>query len=192
MSKTRLGAVAVAAALALAACAAGDEETKIGEPQEDDGTVAGLLLPSPPQDDAVPEGLDEKLPTAAQAEDGWISAPWALAAAPSKDAVELQIIYVAGDTECYGPAGFTLDESDSKVTVGAYTAKRADAKDCPSQPAGAFKWGTVALGRPLGQRALEHAGVAALYDGFSWAPYAGERAEPASPSPSQASKEAEQ
>ncbi|MDR2453785.1 MAG: hypothetical protein LBD51_04415 [Bifidobacteriaceae bacterium] len=159
------------AALGLAACgSAGDEQTT--KPYDDDGTIPVALLPAPQGEEAAVEGLEETLATAAKAEAGWVSAPWALAAPAVKDATELQIIYVAGDTTCYSAAGFTLDESNSKVTVGAYTLKVEGAQDCPANPAGAFKWGTIKLGQPLGERALVHAGVDEIYQDFSWGPFA--------------------
>ncbi|MDR2379980.1 MAG: hypothetical protein LBE08_02185, partial [Bifidobacteriaceae bacterium] len=156
MRKTPLAYLAaVCAALALAGC--GDqvgEQGKTGQPYDDDGTVPAQLLPAPSGDDAVVEGLDEPLQVAAEPASGWLSAPWALAGPLDEASTEAAIIYVAGDAGCYAHAGFTLDESGSKVTIGSYTAEVPEATDCPANPAGAFKWGTIKLGQPLGERAL--------------------------------------
>ncbi|MDR3359945.1 MAG: hypothetical protein LBO20_04735 [Bifidobacteriaceae bacterium] len=189
MPKTSLALLA-AAAMALTACGSGDK-SETGPPRNDDGTVVGLLVPAPLEPDSEPEGLDLKLTTQPSARPDWISAPWALATKPAKDSVEIRIVYVAGDTKCYGPAGFTVEETDTKVAIGAYTLKQPDSSACPSQPASAFKWGTIALGKPLGERALVHQGVATVYDGFDWERYKGERPTPPEPStdPSESEEE---
>jgi hypothetical protein len=167
-----VAAVTCLAAWASGCGSGGGEETKTSEPKVDDG--ATVLKVDPEQPD---NGLDEVLETAVEPEDGWVS-PWSLAVEPSPDAGELVITYVAGDTQCYGPAGFTLEESDSQVTVGAYVVQVEGAADCPDDPARATKWGTVKLAQPLGERELVHAGVAQLFDGFSW----GSSAPPVAPS----------
>ncbi|MDR2565969.1 MAG: hypothetical protein LBC97_07900 [Bifidobacteriaceae bacterium] len=154
--------VCLALATTLSACGSGGgEETKTSEPQVDDGTVVV-------RDPAELAQLDEELPTGDKPEDGWISAPWGNVAKPAPDSQELQIYYVDGDTVCYGHAGFTLEESDSKVTVGVYVLKVPDAGDCPSDPARAFKWGTVKLAKPLGDRELVHAALEDPYINFEW------------------------
>jgi hypothetical protein len=181
---------AALAALALAGCgASGSDENKTGKPHDDDGTVPSLVLPAPSEEGGPVEGMDEVLQTAAKAEGAWVSAPWALAAAPDKASTDLQIVYVAGDTACYAHAGFTLEESDSKVTLGSYTTKNPDVSACPTSPAGAFKWGTVKLGQPLGDRTLVHAGVADLYSDFNWSMFVPQQVEEAPPADGGASAE---
>jgi hypothetical protein len=159
--------IATAAVLGLSACGSGGGRES-GDPFEDDGVLMNAMIPAPAEDDGVPEGLDEVLPTEAKPQTEWVSAPWALASEPDKDATEIQVVYVAGDAKCYGPAGFTLDESGSKVTIGAYTIKVPDAEDCPANPAAAFKWGAIKLAEPLGSRKLIHAGLGEPYRGFTW------------------------
>ncbi|MDR2380057.1 MAG: hypothetical protein LBE08_02585 [Bifidobacteriaceae bacterium] len=182
--RTKTLSVLLAAGAALVGCASSDAEAQAGEPVKDDGRVLDYVLPAPAEDGGVPEGLDEVLVAAGRADSGWISAPWALAAKPGPDATEIQIVYVAGDITCYSHAGFTLDESNSKVTIGSYTVKSADTSPCPEQPPAAVKWGTIKLGEPLGERTLVHAGVAALYEDFAWDTYFTKQADPAAPAAS--------
>jgi hypothetical protein len=176
------------AAVALTACGNGGDDKDASKPHDDDGIIPNQILPPPSEDSGEIVGMDEVLPTVAKPESGWLSAPWALASQADKAATEIQIVYVDGDTRCYGHAGFTLDESNSKVTVGSYTAKDPDGADCPSNPAGAFKWGTVKLAEPLGDRTLVHVGVDSLYSGFSWVQHAGS---PASAPPVEPESETE-
>ncbi|MDR0626527.1 MAG: hypothetical protein LBG11_04575 [Bifidobacteriaceae bacterium] len=179
------------AAVTLTACG-GDSETDTGDPITDDGSIPKSLLLGPttgPDDQLV--GLDEELKTAEKPEDGWISAPWADAATPDPEQAELRIIYVAGDTECYAHAGFTAQETNSEVTIGSYVKKAEGASGCPSSPAAAYKWGTVKLAEPLGDRKLVHAGVANLYKDFAWPKEASNAPEDTSgEAPDEASNEA--
>jgi len=119
------------------------------------------------------ENFAEELVTQAKADGGWLSAPWGLGQEVGPDSTTVPIIYVAGDALCYGPAGFTLDESDSKVTIGAYTklvdlGEDHDPADCPTNPVAAWKYGHIALAKPLGERELVHAGLNDLYTEFVW------------------------
>ncbi|MDR1633691.1 MAG: hypothetical protein LBS27_01945 [Bifidobacteriaceae bacterium] len=149
-------------ATALSGCgSSGGDETETNEPKVDDGTVVV-------GDPKALDQLDEELPIADKVEEGWISAPWGNVTKPDPDSQELQIYYVDGDTVCYGHAGFSLDEADSKVTVGVYVLKVPDATDCPANPARAFKWGTVKLAKPLGDRELVHVGLQTPYQDFVW------------------------
>jgi hypothetical protein len=161
------GAACAAAALRLSAggSSGGDGQ---GKPFDDDGDARTYLLPAPPEGEEAPEGLDEVLPTIPKPEDGWLSAPWTLAGEVGPDSTEVRIVYVAGDTKCYGHAGFTLDESGSNATLGSYVFKVPDATDCPDNPAAALKWGTVNLAEPLGTRQLRHAGLAEAYAAYTW------------------------
>lgn len=136
----------------------------------------GVVQPWP-----MPEHyFDVDLATQATPDDGWLSAPWGLGRAIGPDDKAVPIIYVAGDTVCYGPAGFTLEETDSKVTIGSYTVRTAAddgegeaegteaAQECPSNPVAAWKYGTINLTDPLGKRELVHVGLDELYSEFTW------------------------
>jgi hypothetical protein len=122
------------------------------------------------------EGLSRALTTAAKPEDGWISAPWILATKTTEKSTEIQIKYIAGDTVCTGPAGFTLEEDSSKVTIGAYVKKvdrddaAAKATPCPTNinAERGEEWGSIKLAEPLGSRELIHAGLDKSFDGFKW------------------------
>ncbi|MDR2373691.1 MAG: hypothetical protein LBD77_06275 [Bifidobacteriaceae bacterium] len=164
----------------------GSDEAKITDPRPDDGAAVLMVQPDTPDN-----GLDRELETTTEPEDFWLSAPWAVAVAPSADADEIVITYVDGDTQCYAHTGFTVDETDSKVTIGAYVGKVAGAgtesgNPCPDNPARAFKWGTVKLKEPLGERELFHAGLAELFQDFTWPVTA-----PASEAPAEGSEGAE-
>jgi hypothetical protein len=138
-----------------------------GEPLQDTGVVALGLVPKP----ATPgdkTGLEDILKTADKPEEGWVSGPWALASTPDKTAKQIQIIYVAGDLECYGTVGFTLNESKSEVTIGSYLSRKGSQSACPTNPASAYKWGTIELTSELGDRQLTHAGVANMFKDFTW------------------------
>ncbi|MDR2378003.1 MAG: hypothetical protein LBD70_01060 [Bifidobacteriaceae bacterium] len=162
MRKSPVIILAALAAAALTACGdAGDGDTD--KPQVDDGTVVV-------RDPTQLEALDAELATEPQPGEGWLSAPWGNVSMPRADSQELQIYYVAGDTECYAHAGFTLDESDSQVTLGSYVHKVEGATDCPENPARAFKWGTVKLANPLGERQLVHAALDDPYRDYVWDP----------------------
>jgi hypothetical protein len=152
--------LAASAAFALTACG-GPKATP------DEGAVENIVPPSQEEGEAPP-GLDEELKLSDKAADGWISAPWVLAVKPDTASADLQIAYVAGDAACVAPAGFTAKESGSKVTIGAYVVKAEDAKDCPTDPGWAVKWGTVKLSEPLGDRDLLHAGVDERFNSFTW------------------------
>ncbi|MDR1186177.1 MAG: hypothetical protein LBK95_01765 [Bifidobacteriaceae bacterium] len=149
----------------LTACGGGGGETT-QESKVDDGLIPTMVIPAPDDSGEVP-GMDAELPTLAKAEDGWISAPWAVAATPDVDSKDLQIVYVDGDTQCYAHVGFALDESKSKVVLGTYVQKVSD-EDCPEDPARAFKWGTIKLQDALGDRELTHAGLGEVYASFDW------------------------
>ncbi|MDR2113673.1 MAG: hypothetical protein LBO75_00140 [Bifidobacteriaceae bacterium] len=177
----RTAALVAALALVLTACGDSKNQGENAKPHPDKGTVPAVLLPQPKESDEPPEGLDEVLKTQGKPDDGWLSAPWAQAAKDQKKSTDLAIIYVDGDTKCYGHAGFTLDESSSKVTVGSYVKKVEGAKDCPKNPAGAFKWGTVKLAEPLGDRELVHEGIDQQYSDFTWDKYVQQKAKPEAP-----------
>ncbi|MDR1442287.1 MAG: hypothetical protein LBJ02_07870 [Bifidobacteriaceae bacterium] len=150
----------------LTAC--GGEGGKTGKEETDDGTIPQMLLPElAAPDDPIP-GIDEDLGVSDKAEKDWISAPWADMVKQDTAASDLKIIYVDGDTRCYQHAGFTVKESKSKVTVAAYVKTVEGGKDCPKEPAKAFKWGTLKLAEPLGSRELIHAGVSEIFNGFTW------------------------
>ncbi|MDR3106661.1 MAG: hypothetical protein LBU05_00440 [Bifidobacteriaceae bacterium] len=158
----------------------GGDEVTVGEPKLDDSTVSGLnpddldqldteltRLPQPGES-LAPDGQAEGLP--AKPEDGWISAPWVSVVKPDPNSQGIQILYVAGDVECHGSAGFTLEETDSKVTLGAYVFKSQQASECPDNGSIASKWGTVKLAKPLGDRELYHAGLDEPFADLSFDP----------------------
>jgi hypothetical protein len=167
MRKLPLMVLSVLATTALLTACGGNGGGTNKEAKSDDGVIPALVFPAPEEPDALPVGMDAELPAQAKAEDDWLSAPWAIALVPDPDSQDLMIAYVDGDTICLGHAGFTLDETKSKVTVGAYVKRVAD-KDCPDDPARAFKWGTIKLAQPLGDRELMHTGVDEIYKDFSW------------------------
>jgi hypothetical protein len=154
---------------ALPACASKDDPPDpeaAGEAVQDAGVIPHGLVPRPAKP-GDPTGLEAILATEPQPKDGWVSAPWALAATPDKSSKQIQIIYVAGDMACYGAIGFTLDESKSKVTIGSYLERSGPQTVCPGEPA-AWKWGTIELANELGDRELVHAGVANMFKDYTW------------------------
>ena len=153
----------VCAALAMGALAAcGDDG---GESSVDQGVVK----PWPIEENSFGEVLKMQ----DKPEAGWLSAPWGLGQEVNQDSRTVSIVYVAGDTQCYGPAGFTLVETKNRVIIGAYTIAvtpddDASPEPCPDSPARAWKYGTVQLAEPLGNRQLAHAPVNALYADYTW------------------------
>jgi hypothetical protein len=167
--------LAAAAALIMAACSPGTDDTpKPGQDTDDTGQLVDRLLPQPFGADGTVEGLDEVLETTTQPDESWVSAPWALVAATTPEATEIKIMYLAASSGCYTAGGFTLNETDANVVIGSYLTRAEGAADCASTgPAGreggtALKWGTINLARPLGQRTLVHAGLAAYFQAFQW------------------------
>jgi len=141
------------------------------------------------------ENFVEELVTQAKPDSGWLSAPWGLGMEVGPDSTTVPIIYVAGDALCYGPAGFTLDESGSKVTIGAYTklvdlGEDHDPADCPTNPVAAWKYGHIVLAEPLGNRELVHAGLNDIYAEFVWPEMASPTAETPPDATGEASPEA--
>ncbi|MDR1799876.1 MAG: hypothetical protein LBR19_08390 [Bifidobacteriaceae bacterium] len=159
---------AALAALTLAGC--GGDNANSGPPVEDTGTVPPAVVVSIEgiSEDDPDYPLNEQLVVSPEVGSGWISAPWGLAGETSASTTAIQLVYVAGETVCYGHAGFTVSETDDRVTIGSYLVK-------VDEPAGecqdglwARKAGTITLSEPLGTRALYHAGVDALFDGYSF------------------------
>ncbi|MDR1825820.1 MAG: hypothetical protein LBR27_10935 [Bifidobacteriaceae bacterium] len=186
MLRARTVLACAAAALVAATLTACGGDSGDSPAVEDQGTVPPAVLPSftAPSGQPTPDDpLEEKLESGSQVQEGWVSAPWGLAAPVTSDTTELKIVYVAGETVCYGPGGFTVKEESGKVTVGAYLEKVAE-------PAGeclvgqwAYKWGTITLSEPLGSRELYHAGVDQMFDGFVWDPWEGTETTVETPEP---------
>ena len=144
----------------LAGCSGGGSS-----PTVDPGVVE--LAPDPDTN------FDEVLATQDKPSKGWLSAPWALGLPVDENTTTIALTYVYGDAVCYGPAGFTLEETNSKVIIGAFTQKvdlpeGVTEEDCPDDPVRAWKYGTIELSKPLGSRTLTHVGLDNLYADFAW------------------------
>ncbi|MCL2802451.1 MAG: hypothetical protein FWD29_00630 [Micrococcales bacterium] len=163
--KRNSAAIALALCATLAAGALTACSNDVGPPTEN----TGMITPFTIEDDF----FDEVVETQGKPGKGWLSAPWGVGAKIDAKSTKIPIIYVAGDTACTGPAGFTLKESKDEVTIGVYTIEvEREGKDaekpCPTNPAGVFKYGSVKLSEPLGDRKLMHAGLEKRYQEFKW------------------------
>lgn len=179
MSTKRLAIIAATfAAFALTACSPASPQDVAPE-KDDDGTVITDFGQVSETEGPV-GGIDEALPTTADVDENWISAPWALAGTVDKDSVEVPIIYVWGNQQCeahatYAPEGsaegnpvFGLEETEQTVTIGSYVVSTLEGSPCPTPALYAYKWGTIKLAEPLGDRKLVHAGLAERYADFDW------------------------